>query len=142
MKKIMLSLTSVLLISLYACSGNSNPTATTTEIVQQKEVIVDLNVSQFNDLMTTEKGTVLDVRTPEEWAEGTISNAEKMNFYDADFSQQIEALDKTKPVFVYCKKGGRSAGAAEVLRDNGFTKIYNLDGGITAWINEGQEVIK
>jgi rhodanese-related sulfurtransferase len=65
-----------------------------------------------------------------------------MNYNSDDFASQIEKLDKTKPVFVYCKRGGRSAGAAEILKEKGFTKVYNLDGGITAWTEEGQEVVK
>ena len=141
MKKIIVVLSSVLLVSMYSCSGNSNTEATTEQVVQQEEIIVDVTVSQFKDLIATE-GTVLDVRTPEEWAEGTIPNAEKMNYNDDDFASQVEKLDKTKPVFVYCKRGGRSAGAAEILKEKGFTKVYNLDGGITAWIDEGQEVVK
>lgn len=141
MKKIIVVFSSVLLMSLYACSGNSNANATTQEVIQQEEIIVDVTVNQFKDLIATE-GTVLDVRTPEEWAEGTIPNAEKMNYHDDDFATQIERLDKTKPVFVYCKRGGRSASAAEILKENGFTKVYNLDGGITAWTEEGNEVVK
>lgn len=141
MKKIIVVLSSVLLLSLYACSGNSNANATTQEVVQQEEVIVDVTVNQFKDLIATE-GTILDVRTPEEWAEGTIAKAEKIDYYSDDFATQVEKLDKSKPVFVYCKKGGRSAGAAETLKEKGFTKVYNLDGGITAWIESGQELVK
>ncbi|MCB9359974.1 MAG: rhodanese-like domain-containing protein [Flavobacteriales bacterium] len=128
-------------MSLYACSGNSNANATTQEVIQQKEVIVDVTANQFKDLIAKE-GTILDVRTPEEWAEGTVPNAEKINYNDDDFATQIERLDKTKPVFVYCKRGGRSASAAEILKEKGFTKVYNLDGGITAWMDEGNEVVK
>lgn len=141
MKKIVVVLSSVVLVSMFACSGNSNANATTQEVIQQEEIIVDVTVSQFKDLIATE-GTVLDVRTPEEWAEGTIAKAEKMNYHNDDFATQVEKLDKTKPVFVYCKRGGRSASAAEILKEKGFTKVYNLDGGITAWMDEGNEVVK
>src|SRR5210317_1561126 len=127
MKKIVIVLSSILFASIYACSGNSNANATTQEVVQQEEVIVDVTVSQFKELAAAE-GTVLDVRTPEEWSEGTIANAKKMNYHDEDFANQIESLDKTKPVLVYCKRGGRSASAAEILKEKGFTKVYNLDG--------------
>ncbi len=141
MKKIVIVISSVLLMSIYACSGNSNANATTQEVTQQEEVVVDVTVTQFKELAATE-GTILDVRTPEEWSEGTISNAKKINYHDEDFVNQIENLDKTKPVLVYCKRGGRSASAAEILKEQGFTKVYNLDGGITAWKDEGQEVVK
>jgi rhodanese-related sulfurtransferase len=141
MKKIIVVLSSVLLISTYSCSGSSNPNATTQEVIQQEEVIVDVTVNQFKDLIATE-GTLLDVRTPEEWAEGIIPNAEKINYHGGDFESQIEKLDKTKPVFIYCRSGRRSANAANVLKGKGFVKIYNLNGGILDWINSGNETIK
>ncbi len=52
-----------------------------------------------------------------------------MNFMDADFKQQVEKLDKNKPVFVYCAVGGRSAKASQILKESGFKVIYNLQGG-------------
>ncbi|MEZ4900830.1 MAG: rhodanese-like domain-containing protein [Spirosomataceae bacterium] len=51
-----------------------------------------------------------------------------MNFMDADFKQQVEKLDKNKPVFVYCAAGGRSTKASQILKEAGFKTIYNLQG--------------
>jgi rhodanese-related sulfurtransferase len=109
---------------------------------KQKSVIYDVNVEQFNKLASSDKGIVLDVRTPEEWEEGVILNATKMNYYDDNFADQIDALDKNTPVFVYCKRGGRSSGAAKVLEEKGFTKVFNLLGGITAWKEQGLKIEK
>ena len=142
MKRIITALFGIAIISLVACSGNSNPEATTEQIVEQKEVIVDVTVEQFKTLLVEEGGTILDVRTPDEWAEGTIANAQKIDFYSDNFAADVEQLDKQSPVFVYCKKGGRSASAAEILKEKGFKKVYNLDGGISAWIDAGNETVK
>lgn len=142
MKKGIIVLSGIALIALTSCSGNANPEATTQQITEQQEVIVDITVPQFKNLVVEQGGTILDVRTPEEWAEGIISNATQINYYDEDFAAQIETLDKSKPVFVYCKSGGRSSSAAEILKEKGFSKIYNLDGGITAWKDQGNEVVK
>jgi len=142
MKKVILVLSSILILFFYSCSGNSNPNATTQEVAQVEATVVDVTVNQFKDLLIEQGGTVLDVRTPEEWAEGTIAKAEKINFYDDNFATDIERLNKEEPVFVYCKSGGRSANAAETLKEKGFSKIYNLDGGITAWIDAGNETVK
>ncbi|MEM8892294.1 MAG: rhodanese-like domain-containing protein, partial [Bacteroidota bacterium] len=49
------------------------------------------------------------------------------------FATQVESLDKSKPVLLYCKKGGRSARAAKQLQEMGFMTIYDLEGGFTAW---------
>jgi len=142
MKRIITALFGIAIVSLVACSGNSNPEATTEQIVEQKEVIVDVTVEQFKTLLVEEGGTILDLRTSDEWAEGTIANAQKIDFYSDNFATDVEQLDKQSPVFVYCKKGGRSASAAEILKEKGFKKVYNLDGGISAWIDAGNETVK
>ena len=77
----------------------------------------------------TKDAQMLDVRTPNEWKQGKVDDATCMNFYDTDFGKQVEKLDKTKPVFVYCAAGGRSAKASKMLKDMGFKEVYNLKGG-------------
>jgi len=84
-------------------------------------------------LKTTENPQLIDVRTPEEYSSGHIGNALNINWNGNDFVASAEKLDKSKPVFVYCKIGGRSAQAADKLAGMGFTEIYNLDGGIMKW---------
>jgi phage shock protein E len=80
-------------------------------------------------LKTTPNAQLLDVRTPNEWNAGKITSSKCVNFMDADFKQQVEKLDKNKPVFVYCAAGGRSTKASQVLKEAGFKLIYNLQGG-------------
>lgn len=76
---------------------------------------------------------LIDVRTPDEWEGGIIEGAVKINFFEEDFNAKIQKLDHSKPVFVYCKKGGRSAKAAKKLEEAGFKTIYDLAGGYDAW---------
>lgn len=76
---------------------------------------------------------ILDVRTPEEYAGGHIENSSNVNWKDSNFEKQISTIDKTKPVFVYCLSGGRSASAAARMRSLGFEKVYELEGGIAKW---------
>ena len=78
---------------------------------------------------TTKDAQLLDVRTPQEWEAGKIASSKCINYNDATFKQQIEKLDKNKPVFVYCAAGGRSSKAAPILQQAGFKYIYNLTGG-------------
>jgi len=111
----------------------------------QQEVVKgerkDVSVEEFDTFIDSLNGTVLDVRTPEEWTNGTIKAAIKINFYDDNFKSQIADLDPTKPVYVYCKLGGRSGKAATQMAEMGFT-VYNLLGGITAWKNAGKSMDK
>lgn len=80
-------------------------------------------------IKATKDAQLLDVRTPKEWEAGKIASSNCMNFNDADFKQQIQKLDKNKPVFVYCAAGGRSGKATPMLQEAGFKYIYNLAGG-------------
>lgn len=79
-----------------------------------------------------ESGILLDVRTPEEFAAGHLESAVNINWFDADFKNQVEALDKQKTIYVYCKKGGRSAKAAHVLDSLGYKHVIDLIGGYDA----------
>jgi len=76
---------------------------------------------------------ILDVRTPEEFAQGHLKDAVNLDFRSADFAEQIGFLDRENTCLVYCQGGGRSAQAVEMMRARGFTSIHNLEGGYTAF---------
>ena len=76
---------------------------------------------------------LLDVRTPEEYKEGHIKNAANLDWYEDSFAVKAAKYDKSKPVYVYCQAGVRSAKAAKKLSEMGFQTIYNLDGGYSQW---------
>jgi thioredoxin 1 len=76
---------------------------------------------------------VVDVRTPEEFAKGFIDGAFNIDVNGPEFVSQASALDKSKPVMIYCLSGGRSARAAEYLRKQGFVRVIELDGGMMKW---------
>ncbi len=78
---------------------------------------------------------LIDVRTQEEYDSGHIDDALNFNIINNEtFLEQIETLDKNEPVFLYCKMGGRSNRAAQLLKDQGFTKIYDYSGGYNDWV--------
>ena len=80
---------------------------------------------------------ILDVRTQEECDEGIIPNAINIDIYKGQgFIYELEALDKTKNYYVYCKAGGRSAQACSVMNQLGFENAYNLLGGFMNWKGE------
>lgn len=78
-------------------------------------------------------GILLDVRTPEEYQEGHLDNAVNINWFDTDFAKQTLSLNKEKPIYVYCKLGGRSAKASKVLDSLGFKNVVDLTGGYDAF---------
>lgn len=84
---------------------------------------------------------LLDVRTPSEYSGGHIANAVNIDWSNNDnFNAQAKNLDKTKPVMVYCLSGGRSHEAAEYLKKEGFTTVYELEKGIMGWKSENLPV--
>ncbi len=85
---------------------------------------------------------VIDVRTPEEFNEGTIERAVNINWLGNDFSKNVQQFDKNAPVFVYCLSGGRSASAAAKMREMGFREVYELRGGLLNWRKAGLEEAK
>lgn len=83
---------------------------------------------------------LVDVRTLEEYDSGHITNAKHIDFYGHDFESTITNLDKSKPIVVYCKSGGRSGKTCKLLKQAGFTEIYDIQGGIVKWKAGGHSV--
>lgn len=104
-----------------------------TAAVKSEKLDVPTFRQKIEVLAATGNVQLIDVRTPQEFGEGAIDGAINHNVHDADFQQQLEQYDKTKPILVYCKSGGRSAQAAETCENAGFKEIYDLSGGYTAW---------
>lgn len=116
-------ITSILfLFILCSCNGQASKNIKTIDALAFAEKI-----------NATENPQILDVRTPEEFNSEHIENAVNKNWFADDFAENIAKLDKNKPVFVYCKSGGRSEKATEKMAELGFKNIYELDGGFLKW---------
>ncbi len=109
---------------------------------QSQNVVEKVDAEKFKQLVESGEGILLDVRTPEEVAQGYINGASTIDFYDENFESKVNMIQKDKPVYVYCKAGGRSSQAAEMMKKNGFKKVYNLEGGMNAWNGKGFPVTK
>lgn len=99
-----------------------------------------VSAEEMQTIIEIEDVQLVDVRTPEEYNSGYITNSQNIDFRSPTFDNDILKLDKTKPVLLYCKSGGRSAQCASKLEKAGFVKIYDLDGGITKWKFNGFEI--
>lgn len=89
--------------------------------------ITEVSQNELNNVI------LVDVRTPEEYRAGHLDNSLNINWFDADFAKQMEAVDKAETIYVYCKKGGRSAKAAQLLDSLGYKNVVNLEGGYDAY---------
>lgn len=88
----------------------------------------------LEQLKTTKNAVLLDVRTKAEFNNQKINGALNIDFYDASFGTALDKLDKEKAYFVYCRSGNRSGQACNLMAKRGFTKLYNLSGGIASLI--------
>lgn len=130
------------LAALSACQPNSTTQSTTTESTNQTSSasVVTLNAQEFASKSTA--GTVLDVRTADEIAQGKIEGAVEIDFYSADFLDQVNQISKDQEVYLYCAVGARSEEAARMLIQQGYTKVYHLQGGIQGWTQQGLPVVR
>jgi len=101
-----------------------------------------LTSDSLNVLLKKNPGVLIDVRTPEEFAEGHIPGAINIDYNNENFEKGIDSLKKDIPYQVYCRSGKRSSYAADIMTKKGFKKIDNLEGGILGWEEKGYETVK
>ncbi len=127
MNKLKNSLTLLLLVALVSCSSANKSTDDSKP----------LDPTSFKKKMEESISfTLVDVRTPEEFAMNHLDGAKNMDVNAVDFAESAKTIDKSKPVMVYCKSGGRSATATTILREMGYT-VFELAGGILNWQSVG-----
>ncbi|AFL80149.1 Rhodanese-related sulfurtransferase [Aequorivita sublithincola DSM 14238] len=96
-----------------------------------------LSRQEYHDVTAKKDVQLVDVRTPEEFAEGHLDNAKNINVLETDFITQAEKLNLDEPIYLYCRSGKRSAKAALILKDVGFKEIYDMNGGYIHWVEDG-----
>jgi rhodanese-related sulfurtransferase len=101
----------------------------------------EMTVAEVQELVIKPQVTILDVRTPQEFEKGHIQGAKLIPV--TELNDRITELNpvKGKEILVYCYAGTRSRTACSILGKNGFTVIKNLDGGIAAWIKNGNKIV-
>lgn len=108
-----------------------------------QDVVDVLEPKEFIAAAKSDTSSVLlDVRRPDEFAEGHIDGAVNLNWLDADaFSAGVSKLDKGKSYYIYCRSGRRSNAAAQKMKSLGF-KVHDMKGGILRWQELGLPVVK
>ena len=107
-------------------------THTTISPVEAKRMI-DANHLRFH---------ILDVRTIEEFREGHLQGSIHLDFYKDSFRKQLEKHDRHSAYLIYCRTAHRSAVVMSMMREMGFSKVYNLGGGILDWKSKGFPVVE
>ena len=103
--------------------------------------ITDVTVTEAVDVVAQEDMNILDVRTPAEFAAGHLEGAVNIDVQSPDFDAAVAQLPKDEEWFVYCRSGNRSGVATDRMAELGFTRMYDLQGGINDWTAAGQPVV-
>ena len=129
-----------LAIALASCAASENTVGDGGEILPQaaqnlvlREVSIDQAYQLYQD-----KVAFLDVRTPEEWNQAHVPGSTLLPL--DDLKDRVNELPKDLELVVYCRSGNRSAEAARILLEAGFSDVYSMDGGLNDWISAGYEV--
>jgi thioredoxin len=118
-----------LTILLVSCKGQTKETTDHATIINES---IDAKVFA-EKLQSAQNPQIIDVRTPDEFNSKHLDNAVNIDFNSPSFTSEISKLDKSKPTFVYCLSGGRSASALSEMKEIGFTEAYNMKGGMLKW---------
>jgi len=135
----------VLVVSVAACGGSDgaestdDPAASSGAATSVAAADIEFGlVSPAESVALVGGGvTVIDVRTPEEFADGHLDGATLIDFYDADFAEQIAELPADQEYLVYCRSGNRSGQAVQIMEGLGFDQVYDLDGGVVDYAAQG-----
>lgn len=121
------------------------------EVGGQQAELVNVNgntltPAEANNLIRANKSNkkfiILDVRTPEEFAEEHIENARNLNFDAENFKSEVNKLHRNQKYLLYCKNGGKSGKTVNMMRDNGIKEIFYLQGGLTKWKEANLPTVK
>ena len=136
LKKLMLLVLSVLLVTGVGLTGGC----------VQAQIIEDITPQEAFTLIQENQNNpdfvIIDVRTPQEFADGYIENAINLDFHSETFRDELNNLDKNKTFLVYCRSGVRSGNALDIMAELNFREAYNILGGINAWKAEGLPTTK
>ena len=127
------------IIGLISCNSNNN-SKENENLPPTEEVSTFQSVDSQGAKVLLEKEeeiVLLDVRTPEEFAEGHLKGAINLDFYAADFRQQLALLNPNQKYMVYCAVGGRSGKTGKMMEELGFGQVYNVTEGFAELSRKG-----
>ncbi len=142
----MLSAAVLVALTLSACGSDATSTSDTEPPGTTISAAAGIRLVQPDEAAATiadspEDLVILDVRTPEEFAEGHIDGAVMIDFYRDDFAAEVAKLDPDVPYVLYCRSGNRSGQTTALMTELGFNAVDDVDGGVLAWQNAGLPLV-
>lgn len=139
MNKVLLSLLAVVNVILFIGVFIIDPIpASSNSQSQSQQPFTSLTPQIFNQAITSGEYELIDIRTLGEYLQGSIPDASQVDFYQTQvFSSYLDKLDKKKKYLIFCKSGNRTRQALQIMKQKGFTNVWDLQGGYTAWQASG-----
>lgn len=132
-----LVLATSLALGVAACSSDDGYETTGASVQAGAQIAPQA----FADYASQPGVVILDVRTPQEFAEGHLAGAVSLDVESASFDRALAALDPAASYAVYCRTGNRSRVAIEKMTAQGIVRTLGLDGGIVAWTRAGRSIV-
>jgi rhodanese-related sulfurtransferase len=138
--------TTLAVLTLAACGGDDADGTAAAPVTS----VADTAARPAFGLVTPEQAaslaadgaiTVIDVRTPEEFAEGHLDGALLVDLSSPTFADEVAQLDPLQPYLVYCRSGNRSGQAVDAMQGLGFEQLWDMDGGVIAWTSAGLPLV-
>ena len=127
------------MLALLLAACGSSDTAEAPESSSTAPGIRVVSAEQAASLLDQDPApTIIDVRTPEEFAQGHLDGAVLVDYNAPDFRDRIAEFPRDGTYVIYCRSGNRSAGARQVMTELGFTDVADIDGGVVAWTDQGR----
>ncbi|MGH7792407.1 MAG: rhodanese-like domain-containing protein [Thermodesulfobacteriota bacterium] len=140
-RKTITSLALGMIIGLFLGYGEAFTESNTPELETRTQVIKNITPDEAHVLIEKNRNNpdfvILDVRTPEEFAEGHIEKAVNLNYYSETFRDDLNNLDKNKTYVTHCRSGSRSGKTLDLMKEIGFKEAYNMTDGIIGWKEKG-----
>ncbi|MFZ3167386.1 MAG: rhodanese-like domain-containing protein [Candidatus Methanoperedens sp.] len=138
MERFKIIILSIVILAIFSgCISDTKPT--------MKNQYIDISVQQGKGMIDRQEVFILDVRTKKEYEAGHIKGSTLLavqNIPKQELVEKLKEIPKDRKILVYCRSGQRSAKASGILIENGYSQVYNMQGGITEWMNAGYDVEK
>lgn len=125
-------------VLLLAACGSGGTEATTDDAIDLTTLGPNIDVATVHALQSNPNVFMLDVREPHEYEAGHIPGITLIPM--GEIVSRLSEIPTDQDVVVTCRTGNRSAQIADLLREQGFTKVHNMEGGIVAWEEAGYAV--
>ncbi len=129
-------------VTLAACSSSTETIDSPEASAAERPGVVSVGAQEAMSLLGERDDlSVIDVRTPAEFADGHLEGAELVDIYEPAFRDEIDGLDRDGSYVLYCRTGNRSGQAADLMRELGFTEVYDA-GGLAELADAGATIVR